>query len=166
MNRIAVIDSSPLINLVHLELALNLSQFFTLVYVPRQVQVEVNKKSKFRHRLNKLYERNLFQRCVVEEDPVRNEFSGLMDPGEAESIQQAQEKEAAYLLIDDKRARKVGERVANFRLVGTVSILARLEREGFSSSTRGLVQKLRRDLKYRITDRVVEMALEEASEPI
>jgi len=166
VKRVAVIDSSPLINLVHLELALKLSQFFSLVYVPRQVQVEVNKKAKFRHRLNKLYEKNLFQKCVVTEDPVRVEFSGLLDPGEAESIQQAQELEATHLVIDEKRARKVGEAIANLRLVGTASILARLEREGLSGSTYSLVQKLRRDLRCRITDQLVERAIVEASRPI
>jgi hypothetical protein len=52
--RTAVIDSTPLINLVHLELVTELSLFFDIVYVPRQVQTEVNRKHRFRYLLREL----------------------------------------------------------------------------------------------------------------
>ena len=50
--RIAVVDTSPLINLTHLNLARDLALFFDRVYVPRAVQEELNKKGRFRYRLN------------------------------------------------------------------------------------------------------------------
>jgi hypothetical protein len=53
MKRIAVVDSSPLINLVHLELADTLHLYFDTIYVPRMVHGEVNRKSRFRYRLNR-----------------------------------------------------------------------------------------------------------------
>ena len=62
--RAAVIDSSALINLTHLELASKLLFYFDRIYVPRQVQVEVNRRHRFRHRLNKLYQTGLFHRCA------------------------------------------------------------------------------------------------------
>jgi hypothetical protein len=52
--RVAVIDSSSLINLTHLELAAKLALYFNVVYVPRHVQIEVNKKSRFRYQMKKL----------------------------------------------------------------------------------------------------------------
>jgi predicted nucleic acid-binding protein len=52
--RIAVVDSSPLIALAHLNLATKLSLFFDLVLVPKTVQKELNRKARFRYRLNKL----------------------------------------------------------------------------------------------------------------
>ena len=42
--RIAVVDTSPLINLTHLDLAPELALFFDRVHVPRAVQEELNKK--------------------------------------------------------------------------------------------------------------------------
>jgi hypothetical protein len=71
MRRTAVIDSQVLINLVHLRLADHLVFYFETVYVPREVQEEVNKKNRFRRtHLNRLYSGGLFCRisnAVVEE---------------------------------------------------------------------------------------------------
>ena len=61
--RIAVIDSSCLINLSHLGLAAKLSQYFQVVYVPLVVQGEVNRKSRFRYKLRKLYQTGFYQPC-------------------------------------------------------------------------------------------------------
>ncbi len=63
--RIAVVDASPLINLTHLDLARELALFFDRVNVPRAVQEEVNKKGRFRYRLNKLYRSGFFTRCMT-----------------------------------------------------------------------------------------------------
>jgi len=52
--RVGVIDSSSLMNLTHLELAAKLTVYFNVAYVPRRVQIEVNKKSRFRYQLKKL----------------------------------------------------------------------------------------------------------------
>jgi hypothetical protein len=62
---VAVIDSSPLINLAHLNLALELANFFDRVYVPRAVHRELNRKGRFRYRLNKLYATGVFERCAA-----------------------------------------------------------------------------------------------------
>jgi predicted nucleic acid-binding protein len=63
--RIAVVDTSPLINLTHLNLARDLALFFDRVYVPRTVQHELNKKARFRYRLNRLYHTGFFTKCVA-----------------------------------------------------------------------------------------------------
>ncbi len=70
MRRVAVIDSPALINLAHLGLASKLAIYFTVVYVPRRVQTEVNKKTKFRHRLNKLYHGDFFKGATAPTKPA------------------------------------------------------------------------------------------------
>ena len=68
MRRTAVIDSQVLINLVHLRLD-NLVFYFETVYVPREVQEEVNKKNRFRRtHLNRLYSGGLFCRCAFADE--------------------------------------------------------------------------------------------------
>jgi predicted nucleic acid-binding protein len=71
--------------------------------------------------------------------------------------------EATHLVLDDENARKIGGKMKQLRLIGTVGILARLERQGFAKDTRDLVEKLRRDLGFRIADRLVEDAIEKAT---
>lgn len=165
MRRIAVIDSTSLISLTHLELAASLTLFFDIVYVPSAVQREVNTKHRFRYRLRKLYRTGAFQRCATA-DPTRIELLRIeLDEGEAEALVQAQEKNAAYFIGDDKRAREIGEG-QGLTAVGTVRLLARLSLEPGGEDASKLVKKLRKELKFRVSEAVVEEAISMASEPI
>jgi predicted nucleic acid-binding protein len=169
--RIAVIDSSPLINLTHLDLAGKLSLFFDVVLVPRAVQREVRKKSRFGSRLNRLYAMGLFKRCkAADRANVALLHIEKLDEGEAEALTQAQEKQAKeeatlYFIGDEKRARQkcVG---LGLRAIGTVRLLARLNRQGDADEPKALVRKLRRDLQFRVSAEVEEKAIAMAEEPI
>ena len=163
--RIAVIDSSPLINLAHLDLALELANFFDRVLVPRAVQRELNRKGRFRYRLNKLYATGIFERCAAA-DATNVEFlRAELDEGESEALIQAQERQAHAFIGDDRQARIVAERMGR-KSVGTVRLLARLSLEGRAPSLDELVAVLRKDLGFRITDDVFRQAVEMAAEPI
>jgi len=163
--RIAVIDSTPLISLAHLQLAHQLSLFFDVVYVPSAVQREVNRKQRFGYRLAKLYKSSVFQRCPCT-DPYGVELlQAELHEGEAEALIQAQEKHASYFVGDEKRARQIG-RAQGLKTVGTVRILARLNLEGAAEDPMTLVRKLRRDLRFRIAEEVVTRAIAMAGEPI
>jgi len=166
MTRLAVIDSSPLIYLSHLELAPKLALYFDRVYVPRRVQVEVNKKQRFRYRLNKLYETGLFERCKsADETRVRLHGLDRLGDGEAEGLVQAQEKEVRFFIADEVKARAVGEK-QGLVPVGTVRLIARLSLEGQADDTRALVRRLRRELDARLADDVIEKAIASALSPI
>ena len=165
MRRIAVIDSTPLISLAHLELATELSLFFDVIYVPRAVQREVNRKQKFRYRLNKLYKTGIFQKCASADEPSVELLKAELDEGEAEALTQAQEKNARYFLGDERRAREIS-RGLGLKSIGTVRILARLNLESRAADTITLVQKLRKDLRFRVSNEVVEQAIASAREPI
>lgn len=165
MKSTAVIDSSALINLVHLGLAEGLYLFFGAVYVPRMVHREVNRRSKFRHRLNKLYFKGVFRRCAVG-DPVSVQLLlGRLHQGEAEALVQASEVNVGVFIGDDDAARKNSER-RGLKPVGTAGLLARLNLIGFAPETRLLIGRLRRDLSFRITDNIVAEAIERAGEPL
>jgi predicted nucleic acid-binding protein len=164
--RIAVIDSSALINLVHLELATKLPLYFNVIYVPRSVQEEVNRKSRFRHRLNKLYRTNFYQRCFcADKYRVRLLTLERLDDGEAEGLVQAQERGADFFIADEKRARTIGTR-QGLTPIGTVRVLARLSLEGHAPDARTLVRRLRRDLGFRIDEETLSQAIAAAVEPI
>jgi len=163
--RTAVIDSSPLINLVHLELAETLAFHFDFVYVPRAVQVEVNTKHRFRYRLRKLYRSGLFVRCISADRTNVELLRFDVDAGEAEALVQAAEKNAVAFIGDEKRARGIGSNLG-LKPVGTVRILARLHLEDRAGDTRELVKKLRRDLKFRVSEDVIRDAIVQAHEPI
>ena len=163
--RIAVIDSSPLINLTHLDLARDLALFFDRVYVPRAVQEEPNKKGRFRYRLNRLYRAGFFTRCMTADIFNVQLLRAELDRGEAEALIQAQEKQALYFIGDERRARKIAARMGR-KAVGTLRLLARLNLEGRAPEISGLVRILRRDLDFRVSDEIVQQAIDPAAEPI
>ncbi len=165
MKRISVIDSSCLINLSFLQLAPFLVHYFDRVYVPRRVQEEVSRKHKFRYRLKKLYQTGLFEKCLCGDRYNVELLAREIDGGEAEALVQAQEKAAQFFVADETRARQIGER-QGLIAVGTVRILARLCLEGYAEDTHVLIRKLRRsDLKFRVSDAVVNQAIAKRSEP-
>ena len=163
--RIAVVDASPLINLSHLDLARDLAFFFDRVYVPRAVQKEVNEKGRFRYRLNRLYRDGFFTKCTSADIYNVQLLQAELDKGESEALIQAQEREALYFIGDDRRARDIAERMGR-KVVGTLRLLARLSLEGRAPEILGLVMKLRRDLDFRVSDEIVQQAIDVAAEPI
>jgi predicted nucleic acid-binding protein len=163
--RTAIIDSSCLINLIHLDLASKLILFFDRVYVPRNVQTEFNRKHRSRYRLNKLFRAGVFERCVCSDETRFRILRFEIDAGEAEALVQAQEKGAEFVLVDERRAREIGVR-QGLTPCGTVRLLARLRQDGHAADTWVLVRRLRRELGFRVRDDVVENAIESADIPI
>lgn len=163
--RTAVVDSSVLINLTHLNLVRELSLFFAEVYVPCAVQSEVNQKGRFRYRLNHLYRTSVLTRCLVVNEWDVRLLRPELGPGEAEAIIQAQERDSAYFMGDERRARNVARRMRR-KAIGTLGILARLHLHGRAPQLPVMVEKLRRDLQFRVSDELVRKAIERASEPI
>jgi len=78
---------------------------------------------------------------------------------------QAQEREARFFIVDERRARDIGEK-QGLVLVGTLRLLARLSLEGHSEDTRLLVRRLRKERGFRVVDDIVEKAIEDAIVPI
>jgi len=163
--RTAVIDSSCLINFVHLELCAKLAFYFDRIYVPRNVQIEVNKKHRFRRRLNKLYETGVFLKCNCKDETNYRMLALELDPGEAEALVQAQERQAEFFLVDERKARAIGSRQGLIPC-GTVRLLARLCLEGYAEDTWILVRRLRRERRFRVEDDIVEKAIATAVDPI
>lgn len=161
----AAIDSGPLISLAHLELAKELALFFNNIYVLRAVQLEVNRKHRFRYKLQKLYGTGIYAKCLLADRTNVDLHRIEVDDGEAEGPAQAQETNADAFLGDESRAREIGMNLG-LRPVGTVRILARLGLEGRAGLTTTLVRKLRSDLRLCVSDEVIQAAIAHASEPI
>ncbi len=115
--------------------------------------------------MKKLYKIDAFRKCnAADEVNVRLLLSEIHQ-GEAEALVQAQEQGAAFFIGDEKRARKIAENMG-LEAIGILRILARLHLEGYAEDPYSLVHKLRKDLNYRVTDELVQRAVETAHLPI
>ncbi len=142
-----------------------LSQFFDVIYIPMSVQREVSVKHRFRYRLRKLYDSGLFARCTSADKVNVELLSVELDAGEAEAIIQGQENSVEVFIGDDRRARSIAA-AKGLKPVGTVAVLARLHLEGFAAETGALVEKLRRDKGFLVTESIVRECIVKASVPI
>jgi len=88
-----------------------------------------------------------------------------LEEGEAESIIQAQEKGADRVILDEKKARRVASNMS-IQPVGVARLLFRLQLDGHIEDARKLINKLRRELKFRISEDVIKEASLKAQEPI
>ena len=148
-----------------MNLANLLDLFFDRVLVPRAVHRELNKKNRFRYRLNKLYRSGFFIRCNTA-DPINVRLlRDELDEGESEALVQSQEQGAPFFIGDDRRARRKAELMGK-KAVGTLRLLARLSLEGRAADLDKLVAILQRDLDFRVSDQVIQQAKLSAADPI
>jgi predicted nucleic acid-binding protein len=163
--RIAIIDSSCLICLLHLNLASKLPLYFDAVYVPRSVQTEFNRKHRSRYRLNKLFRAGILRKCTGKDETNFRLLRAELDAGEAEALVQAQERGAEFFLVDERKARAIGAR-QGLTQYGTVRLLARLCLEGYADDIWGLIRRLRTERGFRVGDEIVREAIAAAETPI
>jgi predicted nucleic acid-binding protein len=165
----AVIDSSALLYLSHLDLTMRLSLFFRVVFVPGLVEKEVCRKHRFRYRMKSLYDSGLFRKCRTANEWNRQLllYEKGIHPGEADALAQAQEQEIPVFIGDEKSARQSAQRKGKV-VFGTAAILAKLYVQGLiPAHPQELIVKLRRSkLKCRIPDDVVLEAMKRAYEPL
>jgi predicted nucleic acid-binding protein len=88
-----------------------------------------------------------------------------LDRGEAEAIAIASEIETEVVLLDEKDARQVAERMG-FKTLGTIGILLWAKREGFIPSLREQLDVLQEKGKFRIKPELYRRALREAGKVI
>ena len=137
-----VADTSPLIALAVMDLLPVLPMFFNTVLVPSAVVSECL------HDLSKAMAAEisaaLSSRLLVEQSVANQEYcvllAQILDPGEAETIALAKEKNA-IALIDEAAARKVAAR-ENIEFAGSLSVLIRAKQENLIPAAAPLLNRL------------------------
>ena len=124
---ILVADSSALIALAVCDSLNLLDLLFTEVKVPRAVFVEVSKKSKkeadsLAHYLeDKIIDVEIDRNYIIKE--------GTIEIGELEAMTLYKQLAANWLLIDDRRARKIAE-LNQIKIIGSLGVLLLGKKKG------------------------------------
>ena len=95
--------------------------------------------------------------------PIDPLLGNVLDTGEASVIQLARETKADYVLIDERKARKIARDIFGLRVIGTVRILVEAKRKGALDCVRDALSRLK-EAGYWIHDDIVRHALKEAGE--
>jgi predicted nucleic acid-binding protein len=165
--RAAIIDSSPLLALGALGRAERLASYFDVILVPMRVQREVCRRRSFKGTLKRLYGSGLYRRCPVADRTRVDLLCVDLDPGEAEAITQAQDREVPVFIVDERKARRFAANVG-LHCLGAVRLLARmcLEEDGSAERARHLCAELEADLQYRVAPEVINRAISMADLPL
>jgi predicted nucleic acid-binding protein len=146
----AVIDTSCLLNLLHLNLVSKIVLRYRTVYIPQYVLDEVTDKWYHPDELRKLLKHYTFLRkCSVgDEDRARLLYDRKMNPrapihrGEAEAIVQASERKASDVLIDERAGTKIAQQ-HSLNVKSTLELLRDLKLMGVIPKMEPLIAHLR-----------------------
>ena len=86
-----------------------------------------------------------------------------LDSGEAAVIELARELNANFVLIDERKARKIARTVYGLHVIGSARVLVEAKRRGLLRNV-GVALKAMRDGGYWIGDSIVDVALKKAGE--
>lgn len=158
-----VSNTTPISNLLHLDLISILSELFGTVCVPMAVADEVNSYfSSFQ-----LWKNSLEQGRIVIV-PISNmilakQMIPMLHKGEAEAICLALENNAKLCLMDDKDGRSVAQ-ANNLHVTGTLGILLKSKQTGLVSFVKPLIDKLRTSHQFWISEEMYHKVLKMAEE--
>ncbi|MBF0379216.1 MAG: DUF3368 domain-containing protein [Desulfamplus sp.] len=157
-----VSDSTILIGLAKIEKTNLLKEIFQNIYIPEAVFKEVSDDGKLRAGATIVKKSEWIITQKIRDYTQANLLMTILEKGEAEVLVLAKEMQADLILLDEEKARKSAFR-AGFKVMGLIGILIVAKRLGLITDIRTYIEKLQRE-KFRISDKIVNMALKQAGE--
>lgn len=164
MNETGVIvtNTGPLIALATVRQLGLLGRLYGSVLVPEAVFQEVTVFGQHRPGAAELATATWAVRTplITPPDPF---LARSLGSGEAEAIALAVQHQACWLLVDDRRARRVAELAYQLRVKGAAGILVAAKRKGLIPAIAPLLAGMQ-TAGYYLASNVIERALQEAGE--
>ena len=154
---ILIADSSALVALSIVNQLDVLEKIFGEVYVPRAVYNEVRQENKEESKKLEEYCKN---RVLDISTPFN--FNITLGQGESEAIVLYEEKNANFLLCDDKKAKKFAKGFG-INVIGSLGILLKAKESNLIDTLSPLIELLR-DSSIFIDDKTYELVLKMAGE--
>ena len=133
---VIVSDTTPIITLLKINQLELLRDLFGVIYIPDDVYNELIIDDRFENEVKKIKESNYIIVKHINKDSVENIMKETtLDRGESAAICLYEtQTEAAVLLIDEKKGRKIA-RKRNIKIIGTVGLLALSYKKGIKTKT-------------------------------
>ncbi len=159
---IVISDTSPILNLSRIGRLELLARLYEQVLIPPAVYRELARSDMG----DPLIESASPSWLVVEaaQDRVRiAELSEELDPGEAEAIALALEKQADLILVDERLGRRVALALG-LRVTGLLGVLAEAKRAGLIERVKPVIEDLRERAGFWISAELVAQVLTDLDE--
>jgi predicted nucleic acid-binding protein len=159
---VVVSDTSPIRGLQCLGLLDLLGREFGQVLLPPQVAKELSQASRSVAPLDVSALPWCQVRAPVDQSRVR-EIAHELDAGEAEALVLALEMSAELILVDDFAARAEARRLG-LRPMGLGGLLTRAKRSGHIAQVVPLMERVRREINFLLSDEVLDEIRRQAGE--
>ncbi len=150
MNEIAVSNSTCLIALERINRLNILAESFQTIMIPPAVSEEVG------------FEIGWLIVKPVKNKAVITSLNTQIDIGESEAIALAMELKDVYVLLDDKKARRIAKQI-KLKVIGTIGLLLRAKRKGIIKQVKPILDELQ-NAGFRLTETLYKEALHLAEE--
>lgn len=160
---IVVSNTSPIVNLAVVGGLHILRDLFHEILVPSAVQEEISAGVAALPALAVTQQQDWIKGRPVADWPLREVLSQNLDAGEAEAIALAVEAKADYLLVDERRARKIAQRLG-IPVMGVLGCLVEAKRRGHIPVVKPWIESLRQVAGFRVSDDLVATVLRKAGE--
>lgn len=142
---IIVSNTTPLISLSKIDRLILLQELFENVFIPDAVYKEVVVQGQGRAGWN--LPEYIKTKCVKNK-MASNFLQAQLDDGESEAIVLAKELNADFLIIDEKKARRVAQ-LNNIPVIGTIGVLQKAKIQGNIKSIKVCLDKMIESVKMK-----------------
>ncbi|MEX0813741.1 MAG: DUF3368 domain-containing protein [Chitinophagales bacterium] len=160
---VIISDTSTVSNLIQIgELDL-LKKMFGSIIIPPFVNKEIRALETFNIDIEAYRKANWITINFPKNKEGLSVLLNVLDRGESEAIILAQEMNAEYLLIDEK----IGTRIAKdygLNTIGLLGVLIKCKEKGFIDKVRPIIDKLRNDAGFWLSDKLYNRILQEIDE--
>jgi len=162
MNGTVVSNTGPLIALALINRVDVLQSLFAQVIVPEAVHQEILQGGAFRAGLAS-YRQAHWIKVQSVQSPLDPLLQTVLHIGEASVIQLAREVHAEFVLIDEKKARKIARIIFGLRVIGSARVLIEAKNRGIIESVGNMLELIRGN-GYWIHDDIIDLAKRMAGE--
>lgn len=159
-NGLVIADSGSIISLVIADKLWVLDELFDEIKIPKAVwnEITIDESKPFYLKIIEY-----FSTKIMEIEGF-NELTFVMDYGESESVILYRECKADFLLIDDKKARKIAENFG-IQCIGTIGLLSISKDKGIINELRPIFETLIDNNRF-YSKQLLNMVLESKGEKI
>ncbi|RLI80946.1 DUF3368 domain-containing protein [Archaeoglobales archaeon] len=155
-----VSNSTCIIALLRIGKLTLLKDLFDRIFIPEEVYREIYVDGK--EGFIELERADFFEVRKIKNHLFFNLLRGLIDDGEAASIILALEEDASLIILDDKDARKIAEKLG-LKVMGTTGILLLAKRKGVVKEIKPIIEEMKMGGFY-LSDSIINTVLKEADE--
>jgi uncharacterized protein len=160
---LVISDTSPIANLLQIGKLDLLEKIYENIIIPPTVWQEILALEQFGYDLSNLKNATWLQIIAPTNQPLITALEELLDRGETEAISLADELHADFLLIDERKGRKIAQDL-QLKTIGILGILIEAKSLGLLNEVKPVLNNLINIAGFWISEKLYLRVLNEVGE--